>query len=66
MNIGDTLELQYSPPIPERTQLWDDIYDRYYRYPGPPNRDSGANILSNNFVCIILLIYISKLLLTNF
>lgn len=62
MYIGDTIELRYTQPIPERAQLWDDIYDRYYRQPGPP-RDSGANFISHTLVFYILAAYILKFVL---
>lgn len=36
MALNKTVQLM-SHPIKERVLLWDDIYDKYYRYPVAPN-----------------------------
>lgn len=52
MHIGDVIELRNTAPTEDRFRLWNDIYERHYRQPGPPNRDSGATTISNNLINI--------------
>ncbi|XP_023955057.2 esterase FE4 [Bicyclus anynana] len=43
MSLGKTIELR-GTPRKERTELWDDIYEKYYAYPMPPTSQTHVEL----------------------
>ncbi|KAG6442934.1 esterase FE4 [Manduca sexta] len=61
LSVGRSIELR-GPLMQERAEFWDAIYERHYRVPVPPTRDSASSLAPRNVAIIAILLTIYTLL----